>query len=123
MLGAHNHIGGSEECIASGGVNGELVLFSCEGELNLCTGALSDPVLLLSGDTLNIINTVQTLDKLFGVLGDLQHPLALNLADYFASASFAHAVNNLLICEAYLTGGAPVNGHLGLVSESRIEKL
>ena len=103
MLGAHYHIGRAEKCIASCCINGECILFSGKGEFNLGTGALSDPVLLLCRDSFYIVNAVETFDKLLGILCDLEHPLALNLTDYFASAPFADSVDNLFVCKADLT--------------------
>ena len=103
MLGAHNHIGCTEECVASCGVNCDLVFFTRNCKVYLCTGTLTDPVFLLCSDPLNVINAVKSLNKLLGILRDLEHPLALNLTNYFASASFADSVYNFLVCKADLT--------------------
>ena len=46
---------------------------------------------------LNVIQTVQTIDQLIGISGDLEHPLALDAVHHLAAAALAHTVDNFLV--------------------------
>ena len=58
-----------------------------------------------------------------GVLGDLEHPLALLLADNGGAAAFAHALHYLLVGQHALAGGTPVHRHGGLVGQAVLIEL
>lgn len=85
--------------------------------------AAADPVLLLGGNALNVIQTVQTIDQLIGISGDLEHPLALDAVNDLAAAALAHAVDNFLVGQHTLTAGAPVDVHFLLVSQTMLIQL
>ena len=66
MLRGDDHVGGTEQGVAAGGVNGQGI--TCGGaEVDLCAVAAADPVLLLGGDALDVIQSVQTVDELVGI--------------------------------------------------------
>ena len=87
-----------------------------EGDLR--AGGAADPVLLLDLDPLDEVQPVQIVDEALGVLGDLEHPLALYLVNNFAAAAFAHTVYNFFVCQNNFTGSTPVNRHFLFVSKA-----
>ena len=102
MLGRNNHICSAVKCVGSCCVDCKSVACcGCKIYLSACTSA--DPVFLLSLYALGIIYKVKIIDKSVGVLGDFEHPLALYLVNYLASAAFANAVYNFLIGKNALT--------------------
>ena len=85
--------------------------------------AAADPVLLLGGNALDVIQTIQAVDQLVGVSGDFEHPLALDLVHDLAAAALAHAVDNFLVCQHTLAAGAPVDVHFLLVGQAVLVQL
>lgn len=85
--------------------------------------AAADPVLLLGGNALDVVQTVQAVDQLVGVSGDFEHPLALDLVHHLAAAALAHAVDNFLVCQHTLAAGAPVDVHFLLVGQAMLVQL
>ena len=85
--------------------------------------AAADPVLLLGGDALDVIQTVQTVDELVRVGGDLQHPLALDAVDDLAAAALADAVDDFLVCQNALAAGTPVDVHFLFVGKALLVQL
>ena len=71
MLRRYYHVSNPEQSIRSGGVNAQLLILACQGEINLGTLGLTDPVLLGDFDTLDIIYGIQSLDQLVSIFGDL----------------------------------------------------
>ncbi len=122
MLRGNYHIGGAEKRIRPGGVDTELLLLPCEGEIHFRTLGLADPVLLGYFDSFNVVNRVQALEQLIRVFRDLQHPLALYLADHLGTAALADAVHHFLVGQTHLAGGTPVDGHFRLVGQSRLKQ-
>ena len=80
-------------------------------ECDLRAGGAADPVALLNLYALNVINIIQIVDKALGIFCNSQHPLAFFLADDFAAAALANAVDDLFVSKDALAGGAPVDGH------------
>ena len=122
MLRRKNHVGNAEQRVAAGGEHGELVAVG-GGKIKLCAGGAAYPVFLLDLDPLNKVQVVQIVDKSLGVLSDAQHPLAFFLADDGRAAALAHALHDLLVCQHAFAGGAPVDGHTGLVGKAVLEHL
>ena len=122
VLGGEHHIGGAKEGVRPGGVDHDGVAGGgLEGDLR--AGGAADPVLLLGLDPLDEIQPVQIVDEALGVLGDLEHPLALLLADNGGAAALAHALHYLLVGQHALAGGAPVHRHGGLVGQAVLIEL
>ena len=122
MLRRNDHVGGTKQGVTAGGVHGQGI--ACGGaEVDLCAVAAADPVLLLGGNALNVIQTVQTIDQLIGISGDLEHPLALDAVNDLAAAALAHAVDNFLVGQHALAAGAPVDVHFLLVSQTMLIQL
>ena len=122
VLRRNDHVGGTKQGVTAGGVHGQGI--ACGGaEVDLCAVAAADPVLLLGGNALNVIQTVQTIDQLIGISGDLEHPLALDAVNDFAAAALAHAVDNFLVGQHALAAGAPVDVHFLLVSQTMLIQL
>ena len=94
VLRGDDHVGSAEQGIAAGGVNGQGIARG-GAEIDFRAVAAADPVLLLGGDALDVIQTVQIVDQAVGVGSDLEHPLALDLVDDGAAAAFAHTVDDL----------------------------
>ena len=117
MLRRKHHIGHAVKRIGTCGVNCDLIAVG-DFERHFHTGGAADPVLLLNLYTFNIVQVVQVIDESVGILGDAQHPLALFLADHFAAAALADAVDDLFIGKADFAAGAPVDGHGRLVCET-----
>ena len=123
MLRRQYHVGCAEQGIRASGVNPYLFALSRQAEIHLGAFAAADPVPLLHLYLINEVHRVQTVQQLLGVSGDLQHPLGLNLAHHRAAAPLAHAANHFFIGQAALAGGAPVNGHVCLVSQAMLVQL
>ena len=122
MLRGDDHIGGAEQGIGPGGVHGDPVTdIGIEG--NLRAGGPADPVALLDLHPLDIVHILQVVQQALGIGGNLQHPLALFLADDLAAAALANAVDHLLIGQHALAAGTPVHGHGGLVGQALLEHL
>ena len=122
VLGGYDHVGGAVESIGTGGVYQQLV--ACGGvELDLRAVAPAYPVLLLELHALGIIHEIEIVDQAVGVLGDAEHPLALDPADDLAAAALAHAVDYLFVSKHALAGGAPVDSHLLFIGEVMLEQL
>ena len=122
VLGRDDHISHTEQRVAPGGVDRQLVAVG-GGEVHLGTLAAADPVALLDLDPLDIVHIVQIVDQAVGILGDGQHPLALFLADDLAAAALADALHNFLVGQHALAAGAPVHGHGGLIGQALLEHL
>ena len=122
MLGGYDHVGSAVERIGTGGIDNELVARGGV-ELDLCAVASADPVLLLELDALGIIDQIEIVDQAVGVLGDTQHPLALDAADDFTAAALAYAIDDLFVRQNALAGGTPVDRHLLFVGKIMLEKL
>ena len=122
VLRRNDHVGGTKQGVTAGGVHGQGI--ACGGaEVDLCAVAAADPVLLLGSNALNVIQTVQTIDQLIGISGDLEHPLALDAVNDLAAAALAHAVDNFLVGQHALAAGAPVDVHFLLVSQTMLIQL
>ena len=74
-------------------------------------------------DVLVPLEPVEPLEQPVRVRGDPQHPLLHRQADHGVPAAFAHAPDDLLVGEDRAQGGAPVDGHRGLVGQALVEKL
>ena len=122
VLRGDDHIGGTEQGVAAGGVHGQGVPGS-GAEIDLCAVAAADPVLLLGGHALDVVQTVQAVDQLVGVGGDLEHPLALHAVHDLAAAALAHAVDHFLVGQHALAAGAPVDVHFLLVGQTVLVQL
>ena len=122
VLRGDDHIGGAEQGIGPGGVHGDLVAHvGVEGDLR--AGGAADPVALLDLHPLDEVHVLQIVQQTLGIGGDLQHPLALFLADDLAAAALAHAVDHFLVGQHALAAGAPVHGHGGLIGQALLEHL
>ena len=117
VLRGEDHISRAEQGVRPGGKDLD-VLAGGGLEDHLGAGGAADPVALLGLDPVDKVHSVQTVDELLGVLCDLQHPLALFLADDGGAAALTHALYHLLIGQHTLTGGAPVHRHGGLIGQT-----
>ena len=122
VLRRDDHVGSAEQGIAAGGVHGQGVPGG-GAEVHFCAVAAADPVLLLGGHALDVIQAVQAIDQLIGISGDLEHPLALDAVHHLAAAALAHAVDNFLVGQHALAAGAPVDVHFLLVSQTVLVQL
>ena len=122
VLRGDDHIGGTEQGIGPGGVHRDPVTHvGVEGDLR--AGGAADPVALLDLHPLDEVHVLQIVQQALGIGGDLQHPLALFLADDLAAAALAHAVDHFLVGQHALAAGAPVHGHGGLIGQALLEHL
>ena len=78
MLRSEHHVGGSEECIRSGGENGDLTALDIEG--HFCAFRATDPVALECLDPFRPVEGFQLVDQALCVLRNTQHPLAQRTA-------------------------------------------
>ena len=122
MFGADDHVGRAKERIGPGGKHAQLLVLAGELEVHLRALAAADPVALLGLDRVDEIDMVQAVQQLLRILGDAQHPLALDPPHHLAAAALAHAAHDLFVGQAALAAGAPVDGHLGLVSQAVFQK-
>jgi len=122
VLRGQHHVGGPEQGVGPGGEHHDVVPGgTLEGDLR--AGGAADPVALLDFHALDEVQIVQVVDEPLGILGDLQHPLGLLLADDGGAAPLAHALHHLLVGQHALAGGAPVHGHGGLVGQALLIEL
>ena len=122
MLWRNDHISGAEQGVRPGGVDHDVIAGGgLEGDL--CTGGAADPVALLGLDPLDIVHGVQAVQELLGVVGDLEHPLTLFLADHGSAAALADPLYNFLIGQHAFAGSAPVHRHSGLVGQAVLPEL
>ena len=117
VLRGEDHVSRTKQGVGPGSKDLD-VLAGSGLEYHLGAGGAADPVALLGLDPVDKVHSVQTVDELLGVLCDLQHPLALFLADDGGAAALTHALYHLLIGQHTLTGGAPVHRHGGLIGQT-----
>jgi len=80
MLRREHHVGDAEKRIAAGRIDGQLVARR-GAEVDFGALGLADPVALLDLDPFNVVHIVEIVDETLCVFRDLEHPLALLLAD------------------------------------------
>ncbi len=122
MFRCNDHIGGAEQRVRTGGIDPELAAAGYL-KVHLCSGGPSDPVPLLQLHPLNIIHILQSIQKLFRIIGDLQHPLVLYLTDHFPAAALAHSIDDLFIGKTDLAGSAPVDCCFLLIRQALFKQL
>ena len=122
MLGRQNHVGCAEQSIGTSGEDGDIIAQG-RAEAHLCAGGATDPVALLRLHTVDEVYLIQIIQQTLSVFGDLQHPLALLLADDGAAATLTGIVHHFFVGQHALTGGTPVDGHLCLISKALLEHL
>ena len=122
VFGGEHHVGCAKERVRPGGVDPE-GFAGGELEVHLRALAAANPVALLQLDLFDEVHIVQAVQQFLGVGSDLQHPLALDLADDLAAAAFARAAHDFLVGKAHLAAGTPVDGHLALVGEAVLKEL
>ena len=118
MFGAHNHVGRAKERVGPGGKHAQLLILAGELEVHLRALAAADPVALLGLDRLDEIDMVQPVQQFLRVLGDAQHPLALDPPHHLAAAALTHAATHFFVGQAAFAAGAPVDGHFGLIGQA-----
>ena len=116
------HVGRTEQGVRTGSVNGQRVALGGL-EIDLSAGGTADPVALLNLNALDVVHIIQIVDQALCVLGDGEHPLALGLVNDLAAAALTNAVDNLLVRQNALAGGAPVYAHFLLVGQALLEQL
>ena len=86
VLRGNNHVCGTKKCVAPCGVYAELFPCGgasfCNGKVNFCTFAASNPVLLHKLYAFRPVKFIQALDKLVCIGGNLKNPLADSLVCY-----------------------------------------
>ena len=75
VLGSQDHVGATKEGVGPGREDGDALACAVDGERNLGTHRLANPVELLLLDALWPIDVGQAVEQTIGVLGDAQHPL------------------------------------------------
>jgi len=123
MLRSDDHVRRAEERIGAGGIHAQLHIGISDGEVDLRALAAADPVALLGLDLLDEVDVVKTVEQLLAVLGDLEHPLALDAADDLRAAALTLAGDDLFVRQAALAARAPVDRHLALVGEAVLVEL
>ena len=124
MLGGQDRKGHPEDRVGTGGEHLEAQVGV--GDLNpeLATFRPSDPILLHDPDPLGPLGQRgQVVEEPLGVVGDLEEPLLQITLDDDRAASFAGAVDHLLVGQDGLVLGAPIDRRLLLVGESPFEQL
>ena len=123
MLRRYYHVSNPEQSIRSGGVNAQLLILACQGEINLGTLGLTDPVLLGDFDTLDIIYGISPWISLsaYSVIFNIHWLLTLRMTSEPQRSQTS--VHYFLICQPTLLGGTPVDRHLRFVSQSCLEQL
>ena len=100
MFRRDNHVRCAEKGIGPRGVDGNRIVFAAvDFKVNFSTFAFSYPVSLHSLDGFRPIQTVQVLQKAFGVCGDFKNPLAYRFARNGRSAALAFAVFYFFVCK------------------------
>ena len=127
VLGREHHVGGAEERVAAGGVDGDLLgggsAAAQDAEIHQRARGLADPVALHLLDALGPVERVEPREQALRVGGDLQHPLAHRTADHGVVAAFGASVDHFLVRKHRAERGAPVHRHLRHVGESLLVEL
>jgi len=122
MLRRHDHVGRAEQRVRPGCEHAQRVP-GRERKVDLRALGAADPVALLHLDLLDEVELVEAVEQFLRVVGDAQHPLALDLAHDLAAATLADAADDLLVRKAHLAARAPVDRHLHLVGEAGLVEL
>ena len=85
--------------------------------------ALADPVALHLLDALRPVDQIEVVEQAFGVLGDLEHPLAHQAPLDRVAGLDVGAVLDLLVGEHGAQRRAPVDRHVGHVGEALLVEL
>ena len=123
MLRSQYHKCCAVKCIRSCCVDSDLFISSIHRELYLSTVGLTDPVCLHLLNLLRPVQFVQVVQKSLCIFGNLEHPLTEVLLCYFRTAALTFSIDNFLVCKSGLTGRAPVDRELFLVSKAGLKHL
>ncbi len=128
MFGRQHHVGGAEQRVGPGGEDADcrvaavgfavLRTVAKQGKIDLRAFALADPVALHLLDRFGPIDQFQIVEQAVGIGGDAQQPLPQRHADDGMAATFGFAVDDFFVGQHGAQRFAPVDRHLGLVSEA-----
>ena len=121
MLGSDDHEGHTEEGVGAGGVDAEGLVGIRQTEVDEGTAGLTDPVDLLHLDIGEVVDVLQTLQELVGILGNAEIPDVLRLLDDVGVADVALTALGILVGEHYLTVRAVVD-HSGIAEGQAVFK-
>ena len=123
MFGRKDQIGGAEEGIGTGGINGHALAGAFDLERNFRAFASADPVALHVFDPFGPIQQVNIFQQAFGVFRDFKDPLFHGAADHGVVAAFALAIDHFFVGKDRAEGRAPVDRNFIDVSQSLLVKL
>ena len=119
MLGSDRHVAHAHQGVRAGGVNGQAVFTVFQGEGQLGTGGLADPVALHGLDLFRpAFQVVHVVQQFFRVVGDADEPLGNLFLLYQRAGAPAAAVNHLFVGQHGLVNRVPVNGGHLLVHQA-----
>ena len=123
MFGRKDQIGGAEEGIGAGGINGHALAGAFDLERNFRAFASADPVALHVFDPFGPIQQVNIFQQAFSVFRNLEDPLFHGAADHRVVAAFALAIDHFFVGKDRAEGRAPVDRNFVNVSQSLLVKL
>ena len=109
MLGSHDHEGHAEEGIGPGGIDPDLLIGICDGEVYESACGTADPVDLLELDVFGIVHIVEAVKELVRIFGNAQIPYVLGKLDDIAVADVALAALGVFIGQDYLAVRAVID--------------
>ena len=121
MFGGKDHEGYAVDGVYAGGEGADFFGFESEvGDVEGDFDALgtSDPVALHGEDFFGPFDEAAEVEEFVGVLGDAEEPLLQGAASYEGIAAFAGSVDDLLVGEDGVAGGAPDDGGFVAVDEA-----
>ena len=122
MLGSKYYVGYAEYRIGTRSEYSESIsAFALE--FYFTARGFANPVTLHSFCFFGPVESIETLQKLLGVLCNSEKPLSKVFSEYCSSASFARTVHNLFVSEYGIARGAPVDGSFFSVSQPVVIKL
>ena len=112
VLRSQDHESGAEERVGAGGEHLQLLRVTDDRELDVGALGTADPVPLQSLRRIGPVDPLQVVEQPLDVVGDLEEPLLEVALGDLGPAALATPVNDLLVGQHCLAGGAPVDGRL-----------
>ena len=123
IFGSKHDVRHAEGCVRSRGEHAESFFSAFDCELDFSAVRLAYPVFLHKFGLFGPIQFVKVTEKFVGVFRDFEEPLSKVFSHDRASATFAFALNDLLVCKHRVAGRAPVDGCFLAVGKTLFVKL
>ncbi len=123
MFRSHDTIRRSKQCITTRREHRKLFIVSIDLEDDIRALRFTDPVSLHFLCRLRPVHELKIIQKLFGIIRDLQDPLTHRLANDRIAAALALSINDLFVGEDRLQFRTPIDRDLIHIGKPRIVQL